>query len=118
MALQGLHPAPDMPGVSPARPVGLMDGVSCFSEGWHGRRMPLSQGITALGNSGSNTRRLLPSLGQTNGRERAQADVSPASVDGDAQHPGLASRPADVEVEATAVGVPTWLPEGLGPRRR
>ena len=86
MTLQGLrlHPAPDMTDVAPVGSVGLVDGRGGFSEGRDGRCSLLGQGITALSNGGPVIRRPRSGLCQTCGRKAPQADISPASVDGDA----------------------------------
>ena len=80
--------------------------------------MLFGQGIPTLRNGGPVVRRLLASLSQTDGRKGAQAYVTSASVDGDALHPGLPPCLADVEVQATAIGVSARVFEGLRPRRR
>ena len=115
--LQGLNPARAMPGVAPAGCIRLVDGMGGFSEGRQRRGPLLGQRVAPLCDGGPGLRRLLSGSGQAHGGKPSQSAIAPPSVDGDAQDPGLVSRPTDVEVQASAVGVPPRLPEGLDPRR-
>ena len=108
----------DVPDVAPTGYVRLMDGADGFPECRHRRRALFRQRVAARRNGDPDVRRLLASMGQTDGRKSAEADVAAASVDGDAMDPGLPPCPADVEVQTSAIRVSARVFVGLGPRRR
>ena len=102
VTLESLYPACDVPGVAPTGYVRLMDD---FPERRHWRSMLLGQRIATFRDRGPVVQRLLANSGEAYGRKSAQADIATESVDGAPLDPGLASRLADVQVQASAVGV-------------
>ena len=113
VALQGLHPGVDVPGVSPAGQIRLMHGLRCLPEC---RRRPsalLSEGVAAVSDSNAIVVGVVAGLGQRHEPDRTQPEVPAATVYGDSLHPALRSAGGDVQVQPVTVGVPARLGGGL-----
>ena len=103
VTLQGLHPACRVLGVTPTGLVRFMDGTGGFPETWRRRRALVCKRIATVRDGGPVIPRLLASFSQAYGGVSAQADIASAPFNSYAQDPRLASRFADVKVQAPAV---------------
>ena len=118
VTLQGLHPACRVLGVTPTGLVRFMDGTGGFPETWRRRRALVCKRIATVRDGGPVIPRLLASFSQAYGGVSAQADIASAPFNSYARDPRLASRFADVKVQAPAVRVSPRFLERLSPRRR
>ena len=118
VALQGLDPACRVLGVTPTGFVRFMDGTGGFLESRCRRHPLLGERIATVRDGGPVIPRLLASFSQAYGGVSAQADIASAPFNSYAQDSRLASRFADVKVQAPAVRVSPRFLERLSPRRR